>query len=287
VIFINLLPVSLALSAAFFWVLGQVLGKLVLRYLNSTTFNSISFIALALVSTLAVAITGLLPTLDSRVFLGMASGVLGFYLPLQLYFYTLGRAPTHKVVPIANSASVWTVLFAIFLLGEAISPILPVSLALLVVGAFLLAPRGENKGNWSLAVPTALAVAAMWGLNMVIQKAALNEGMHSLTLLWIAVVTGAILFNLTALITRSWKGQHLNRCSVGLSIISGLSNNLLGFFIYIVALGMANVSALAPFTATTIPFGFLLSLLLVGEKASRNSVLGMLLVLLGVLLATL
>ena len=112
----NLLPVSLALAAAFFWVFGQVLGKLVVRDLNPTTFNAINFSFLAIILTLIIIVTGFSPTGAPSLALAVMSGAFGFFTALQIYFYAMKRAPAHKVVPIANSSSVWTVFLALLLL---------------------------------------------------------------------------------------------------------------------------------------------------------------------------
>lgn len=283
----NLLPVSLALAAAFSWVFGQVLGKLVVRDLNPTTFNSIGFSFLAVVLTPVVLFTGLGNTADWPNFLALIAGVLGFFVTLQIYFYDMKRAPAHKVVTVANSASVWTVFFALVLLGEKITVLSPISLGLVVGGAFLLAPRSEGNDNWRWAVPLALTVAILWGLNKIMQKSAMTSGMSPWTFIWIAVVSAATSFDLTAVITKSWRGQRFTRRSVGLSIASGLSNNLFGYIFYMSALQLENVSSLAPFTSATIPFGFILSILLVRERPSWKCAIGMVLVFLGVILATL
>lgn len=256
-----------------------------MRDLNPTTFNAISFSFLAIILTSIIIATGLFPTGVLPFVLAVMSGAFGLFAALQIYFYALKRASAHRIVPIANSASVWAVILALLLLGEGITAILPFSLALVVCGAFLLAPQNEESNNWRFAVPLAITVAVLWGFNMTIQKAAINSGMSFLNLIWISVVSAAILFNLTAVITRSWRGQCLNRKSVGLSIASGLSNNLFGLLFYTLALGMEKVSAIAPFTSATIPFGFLLSVFIVREKPTKKAIIGMLLVFLGVFIA--
>ncbi|MFH1821590.1 MAG: DMT family transporter [Methanobacteriota archaeon] len=282
----NLLPIILALSTAFFWVFGQVLGKVVLRDLNATTVNAISFFFNTIALTAIVLVTGLGPTETWPIFLAIASGALGLFAALQIYFYTMKRAPAHIVVPIGNSASVWAVILALFLLGEKITVISPISLAVVVGGALLFFPIRKESKKWRLAVPLALSAAVLWGLNMVINKSVVSLGMNSLTFIWIATASAAVFFILTSGVTQSWKGLHFNSKNVGLCIASGLSNNVIAFLFYFAALRLENVSSLAPFIATTIPIGFLLSILIARERPSFKPIIGMVLVFLGVLLAS-
>jgi drug/metabolite transporter (DMT)-like permease len=176
---------------------------------------------------------------------------------------------------------------AILALGEMISPMLPLSLALVVGGALLLVPRKEGSDGYGIAIPLTMAVAVMWGANQVIRKSAIDSGMGVLTFLWISVLSAAIFLNLTAGMMSSWTGQRLNGKSVGLSVLSGLVGHLMGNFCYLTALGMEKVSTLAPFISATIPFGFMLSILIVGEKPTGKSVVGMVVIFSGVILAAL
>ncbi|GAI42295.1 unnamed protein product [marine sediment metagenome] len=72
---------------------------------------------------------------------------------------------------------------------------------------------------------------------------------------------------------------------VGLSILSGIglfTGELLSFF----ALGMEKASVLSPIYGAVIPFGFLLSIFLLGEKPTKKTILGVITVFTGVFLVT-
>jgi uncharacterized membrane protein len=85
--------------------------------------------------------------------------------------------------------------------------------------------------------------------------------------------------------TRAWKARPISQRNVTLSVVSAFSSHLFGSFLYMFALQMESVSLLEPFVSVTIPFGFLLSILLVHERPSRRAVLAMVLIFAGVVLA--
>jgi len=283
----NLIPFALALSAAFLWGLAQSVGKVCMRDLNTITFNAIRFSSIAIVLTPLLLITGTGLVSNWSVFLAIISGVVALFFATGLYFYCMKRAPAYSTITIANSSPIWAVLMATLLLGEVITPIIILSLALVVWGAYLLVPKNKENNKYGLAVPLTMFVSVVWGLNQVIRKSGVDAGMEVMPFLWVSVIFAAVLFNLTAGLSNSWKNQHLSKTVLGLSVFSGLTGQLIGNFLYISALEFEGVSNLAPFISATIPFGFLMSVLIVGERPSKKSVIGMFIVFLGVALAAL
>ncbi|MBC7218761.1 MAG: DMT family transporter [Hadesarchaea archaeon] len=282
----NIIPFSLALGAAFFWALGQVLGKLVMKELDPITFNTIRF------SSVAVALLPLFLILRPKtagawpIIIAITAGVFGLAVALLILFYCMKRAPAHKIITIGNASPVWTALLAIFLVGEEIALLLPVSLALVVGGSFLFMPRTKETNQWRLAVPLSMVSAVLWGLDLVLRKMAINSGMDVLAFVWISVVAAAVFLNLAAIIKRSWKGLKLGRKILALTLASTFFSHV-ATFLFMFALEIEKVSSLSPFSSAVIPFGFLMSIFLVGEKPNLRAVIGMVIVFLGVVLAAL
>ncbi|MGC8816345.1 MAG: DMT family transporter [Candidatus Hadarchaeum sp.] len=274
----------MALAAAFFWAMGQVLGKLVMKELDPITFSAIRFssVALALLPVfllLRPKTAGTWPTL-----LAVTAGLFGLAVALLILFYCMKRAPAHKVITIGNASPVWTALFAIFLIGEEINPLLPLSLALVVGGSLLFMPREKETDQWRFAVPLSMVSAILWGLDLVLRKMAINLEINVLAFIWISVVAAAALLNLISLLKRSWKGQKLSKNILALTLASTFFSHL-ATFLFMFALEVEKVSSLSPFSSAVIPFGFLLSILIIGEKPYLRAAVGMIVVLLGVILA--
>ena len=281
----NLIPITFALATAFFWILGEVLGKLVLSELNATTFNMIGFSSAAIVLTPIVLFVGLGPTDALQVILAVTYGTFGLFAAFQIYFYTMKRSHAHIVACVGNSAPVWTLLFAPLLIGEKITMLLVLSLGLVVIGSIFFIQPKKERSKWKWAVPLSLAVAALWGCNMVIQKSAINSGMSLLGFLWISVVSAAVLFSLTGIVTRSWRSSRFTMRNLRICVVSIISSRFVGAIFYLSALGMENVSALAPFISATIPFAFVLSVLIVREKPTKRALIGTILIFIGLIVA--
>lgn len=283
----NFVPIALSLATAFLWAMGQILGKLVMRNLSATIFNTIRLTSVAIMLTPIVFITGLEISGTWPVVAAIIAGVFGVAIPLNIYFYCMKRAPAHKIVTIGNTSPVWAFLLALLFLGEGTTLLLPFSLALVIGGSILFVPRGNKYDTWAPAIPLTLAVAVLWGLDQALRKSAVNVGIGPLTFIWISMVSAAFFINLTAVATRSWKSLSVTRRDVGLSLASAISAHVLGSFCYMLALEMENVSSIAPFTSVAIPFGFLLSILIVGERPTKKALAGMVVVFFGVILAAL
>ncbi len=283
------LALTLVLMAAFCWGTAQVLGKLALRDLSPLVFNTIRFSFVAAVFAPIVVLTGNLESCRPElILLAIGMGALGTFIGVQFFYNGMKRSLAHRIIPIGNAYPFWVIIFAPLLLSEAVKPILPAAIALVIGGTFLLTPTEKGSGQWRAGVAFASIAAMVWGLNSVLSKYIVTvEGMSILTLLMISLVTAALLYNLTALIKRPWRGVRLNRRNVGLSLLSGVISFPIGHTLYLTALGTEQVSALAPLTATTILFGFVLSLILARERPTHRAFLGTGVIFLGVFLAIL
>ncbi|MEM4723828.1 MAG: DMT family transporter [Candidatus Hadarchaeum sp.] len=280
----EIIPVTLALGAAFFWALGQVLGKLVMKELDPITFNAIRFSSVTLA--LLPAFLLIRPKTASiwSIAIAINAGLFGLAVALLILFYCMKRAPAHKVITIGNASPVWTALLAIFLIGEQIDPLLPLSLVLVVGGSLLFMPREKETNQWRFAVPLSMISAVLWGLDLVLRKIAINSGMDVLAFIWISVVAAAALLNTVAAIKPSWRKQKLGKNVLALTLASTFFSHL-ATFLFMFALEMEKVSSLSPFSSAVIPFGFLLSVFIVGEKPHLRAAIGMVVVFFGVVLA--
>jgi len=285
----NLLPIALVVMTALSWSFSQILGKIVVRDMNSTIYNTLRLIIAAITFTPVVLISGLKISGTLAMLAAVIDGALGMALGLLIYFYCMKRAPAHKVVPAGNASPLWVLVLALILLGEPLTVILPISLALVLVGSLLLAQRKEEKGseNWGPAVPLAMFVAVLYGLDLVLRKLAVNLGMDITSFIWLSIITAASVLILASLATRSWVGQRFTKKNMALVFISSMLGHIVGTIVFMWALQMETVISLVPFASMTIPFGFLMSILMVRERPNLKSTVGMVLVFSGVILAAL
>jgi drug/metabolite transporter (DMT)-like permease len=211
----------------------------------------------------------------------MFVGVINWFVACELYFYLLNRGAVHMILPIANSHPVFGVLVSVLLLGEEPTLLIFVSVAFVALGAYFLAPRRKERDGWKDML-LAFTVAIMWGSMIAPMKYCLNEGVTAGTFLAIVVTSAAVACNIAMGVSH----VKFDKEGVGLSILSGLIGFFIGELLFLLALEIEKASVIAPVCGAVIPFGFLLSTLLVGERPSKRAILGMAIVFLGVLLAT-
>jgi drug/metabolite transporter (DMT)-like permease len=283
----NLIALVLMLAATLCWGADQTIGKLAVKRMSVSVFNALrpTFVApLAIIfalSTNSLSYPGAFLTA-----IAILAGVISWCVGCELYFYLLKRGTVHKILPIGNSHPVWGVFAAILFLGEEATLFIFVSAALVIIGAYFLAQKEQETGRWKRMVPLALLVAIMWGVVIVLNKFCLNEGVKVGTLLTIEVISAAVACNIVMGIHQIRAGIKLDKKGVGLSFLSGFSGFFIGHVLYLSALGIEKASVLAPINGAVIPFGFLLSILLVRERPSKKAILGMVIVFIGVFLAT-
>jgi len=172
-------------------------------------------------------------------------------------------------------------------LGEVARPAIFVSATSIVIGAYFLTLRGDKSGHCSFVmVPLAFLVAAMWGSNIVLSKYCIGGGMTMGTLLVIITASATVSCNMTMIFTHIKSKIKLDKRGIGLSVLSGTLGFFVGQILSFLALRMEKASTLSPLYGCTILFGFILSVLILGERPSKSAILGMIFILIGVSLAT-
>lgn len=283
----NVLALTLMLFTTISWGLAQVIGKLALGKIDVLTFNAVRASTALPMAILFVFFAGDLvnPGLEF-LFFAVLSGIIGRFMAVQLFFYLIKKNLAHRVMSISNTYPLWSVFLAILFLGEEPSVVVLMAAILVVVGAYFLTSRRGKSGNWGLLTVTmAFSVAIMWGSLLVLNKYCLG-GMTASTLLLIVTITGAVSCN-AAMVAHIKSRLKFDKRSVGLAMLSGVLGLFVGEILSYSALKLEKASVLAPVLGTLIPFGFLLSVLLLKEKPSKKAIFGMLIVFLGVVLVSL
>jgi len=283
----NLLALALALGAALSWAGDQVTGKMALRTTSVSVFNAIrpSF-ALPFAVLFALSAGGLSYPSTKLTLIAILTGAVNWFVACELYFYIMHRGAAHRIIPVGNSHPLWGVTAAVLLLGEEMRLVLFLSAGLVFIGAYLLTPRGGKTSRWRAGIFLSLLVAFMWGSMIVPVKYCLDNGMNVGTLLVIWAASAAVPCIIAAVIRRFRTGVVLDRKGVKLSLLSAVLGFLAGEILFLSALEMEKASVLAPVAGAVIPFGFLLSISLLGERPTKKAILGIIVVFAGVSLAT-
>lgn len=199
-------------------------------------------------------------------------GVLGWGAGALLFHVLLFRDSMHRVVPPANSMSIWVVVLSIVFLKEPFFPVLAVVLVMLAAGTFLMAPSAASTRRWAPALPLAVLVSLFWSVNIVMSKVYI-AGMPPSAFVFVKMVGGAAF----ALAFFPVERSRFNRPGFLWSAASAML--LVGADILIMT-GLQGMPASiwSPMYASIIPFGFLMSVVALKEKPVVRNWLGMALI---------
>jgi len=278
----------LAVGAAAFWALSQVLTKEGLRRMDFVAYGVVRpLFALPFILAYGLITSSLRFPELKLVGIAACGGVIDSFLGTMLYMLSLRRSPAHQAATLSSTAPFWGVVTAVLFLGERPHPIVFVAAALVVLGAYFLGSRqsGETTGHPAVGTLAALGAGVLWGVAETLPaKHCLAQGMTPITYQLIMVAAAAGSWGLLAI----WRRRHLHWSPKGLGIAfqSSFAGFFLGWLLWLSGLSLAPASVLAPVRGSTILFSFLLSILLLHERPSLRAVVGLLFVSAGVFLVS-
>lgn len=284
-IFLEEFALFFTIAASFFWALSQVIGKVVLWRAKTLSFNTVRFTVAVFVVVLEFMLFGSIKGISINLpFVSAAlSGLLGWFFAESAFFFAMKRDSAYRIIPSGNAYPFWAILFGALLLDESLTWVIPVSAGLVFFGTFFLArQRDSSEKMWRFGIPLASLVALIWGFNAVLSKFSIEGGMSVPAVLLVRLSTATVLFWLAILVRGG--GLDLSRREIGLTALSGLVAFPLGTALYFSALKVEGASTLAPLTGTTVLFGFLLSVVFLGESPSKGASLGAVSIFVGILL---
>ncbi len=277
-----------AFGSSFFAGITAILAKCGIRKTDSDVATAVRTIIVLLFSWLMVLITG------SWTGIGQIGGKTLLFLVLSglstgaswlCYFKALQLGDINKVVPIDKSSTILTILLAFIFLGEEINVFKAVGMILFTVGTFLMIEKkdtdaGQTTGKSWLFYAVGSAVFA--SLTSILGKVGIS-GVDSN--LGTAIRTGVVLVMAWVMVFITGK-QHTVRTipkkELGFICLSGIATGA-SWLCYYRALQDGPASVVVPIDKLSILVTIAFSWLVFGEKLSKKSSLGLLLIVLGTL----
>jgi len=276
-----------ALGAAVFAALTTILAKIGVTNVDSHVATAIRTTVVLIFAWAIVFSLGSfaeIPHIQSRtwVFLilsGLATG--GSWL---CFLYALKIGDVNKVTPISKSSTILTMILAFIILSEPMSIITIIGMVLMGVGTWLMlelkkgsAQKNDNK--WIVfAVLTAVfaSLTAIFGrLGVVDIDPNLFTALRTIVILPLSIVM--------VLITKSSdKIKSIDKKSWVFLTLSGLATGASWLFFYH-ALQMGNASLVVPIDKLSIVITMLFARIFLGERFTKKSLLGLILLTTGTL----
>jgi len=287
----NSLAIVLALAAALSWALTQTIAKTGLQRLDLVSYLFIRpLFALLFILPYGLFTSGFHFPSPELVGIAIFGGFTDAFAGTSLYMFAIKKSSAHKAASLANTAPFWGVVTAVLLLGERPKLITFIAAILVALGAYFLVTRkGTNSVDYSFWEPlAALGTGLLWGFaETVPAKYCLTHGMTPITYQLILVSTAAVSWGSVAgLRSKNHRLQYPWR-GLRIALFTSFTGFFLGWILWLSGLKLALASQLAPIRGGAMTlFAFILSILLIHERPSKHSFIGMLLILCGVFIVS-
>lgn len=278
-----------AFGSALFAGLTAVLAKCGIKKTDSDVATAVRTVIVLIFSWLMVWIVGSASTITeigarSWIFLvlsGMATGASWL-----CYFRALGLGDVNKVVPIDKSSTVLTILLALIFLGEQITWIKAVAVALIGVGTFLMIDKKKNieekvpRRGWLIY---AVLSAVFASLTSILGKVGIDGVESNLG----TAIRTAVVLAMSWLIVFIKGKQHavrsIPRGELCFICLSGISTGG-SWLCYYKALRDGLASVVVPIDKLSILVSVAFSAVVFHERLRKKAALGLLLIVAGTLL---
>lgn len=276
-----------AFGSALFAGLTAILAKCGVRRTDSTVATAVRTVVVLACSWMMVFLTGAqagLGSIGGRTLLFLALSGLATGASWLCYFKALQLGDVNQVTPIDKSSTVLTILLALVLFREPVTPPKLAGTAAIALGTWLMIERkeaGGDRSGWTW-LPFALGSAVFASLTAILGKIGIS-GVDSN--LGTAIRTGVVLVMAWGMVFAAGKGPALREVpgtELGFICLSGVATGA-SWLCYYRALqtGPASVVTAVDKLSLLVTVGF--SCLVLRERLSRRAGLGLALMTAGTL----
>lgn len=287
-----------AFGAAISWTISAMFYTKALRKARPVSANIVRLTCtcgLLLLFLVVVGKFGVLTDLPLNiVLLACLSGVIGLGLGDTLYMLSLKNVGVATAVPISCTYPLFNLLWAVFLVGEQVTLTVVLGAGVIFFGIWLLSQGGKTaeahtqKKVLTRGVIAALASAILWSVSITMINIAVKETPdldHALAINTFRVIgIAAALFVLSPLIDRNLGFLRMKKKTVVLLVVGGIVALGLGWFFLAYSFIETLESRAVPISSTTPLFSTLAGILLLHEKVTSTSVLGSVMIVVGIFL---
>ncbi|HWJ77151.1 MAG TPA: GRP family sugar transporter [Niallia sp.] len=280
------MSIILALLAAIFAALTGILAKIGIKEVNSNLATAIRTVVVVIMAFLLVVVTKQLDnvfqmSMKSFIFIVLSGLTTG--LSWLCYFKAIQIGDVSKVVPIDKSSVIMTILLSFLLLGEPVTAMVVIGGTLIAIGTFLLIGRMKKNADTSFSnsyIILAFLSAIFAALTAILAKIGIEEVDSNIatfirTIVIIIFAWGIVFF----------QGNHtqlktISRKSYLFLLLSGMATGL-SWLCFFGAISIGKVSIVAPIDKFSVVITMILSMVILKEKPTKNTVFGCLIITIG------
>jgi DME family drug/metabolite transporter len=289
-----------ALGAAICWTVSAIVYKEALFKTKPISANIVRLVCTSIILVACLAIIGkfgVLTTLPMYAFvLTCVSGVVGLGFGDTLYMMSLKLIGVARAVPITCTYPLFSLLWAVFLIGEPITLAVILGAATIVFGIWLLRQETDagtaetEKKILIKGVAYALATAVMWSVSitMIDMAVTLPETSsldHALAINTIRVTAIAVSLLVSApIVDRDLGFLKMQRKTLVALVFGGIVALGLGWFLLTYSFINTLESQAVPISSTTPLFSTLSGIVFLHEKVTTRNAVGSIMIVVGIFL---
>jgi len=286
-----------ALGAAISWTVSALFYRKALEEASPISANIIRLTLTGSILLLLLVFLGKLAVLTTLpldlVLLASASGIIGLGLGDTLYFMSLKWIGVARAVPLTCIYPLFSVLWAVFLVGERITLAVVLGAVVIVLGILFLGQDSQANTTYTrkaliVGMVIALATAAVWSVSITMMDVAVKESPdidHALIINTIRVITvAAVLLASSPIIDKKLGFLKVRKRTVVALIAGGIAALGVGWFFLSYSFTVTSQARAVPISSTTPLFSTLAGILLLREKVTAHNVFGSIMVVVGIFL---
>jgi DME family drug/metabolite transporter len=289
-----------ALGAAICWTISAVLYKEALLDIKPISANTVRCTCTGIILIVCLVVLSRLGVLTSlpvyAAVLTCVSGIIGLGFGDTLYMISLKLIGVARAVPITCTYPLFSILLAIFLQKEVVTPYVILGAVAIVLGIWLLSREEKTEMNelrkrdLVKGVASALATAVLWSVSiaMIDMAVALPETSnvdHALALNTLRILATAVFLLTSALIAdRKFSFLKMQKRTLFALIFGGIVALALGWLFLTVSFLYMPESRAVPISSTSPLFSAITGIIFLREPVTARMVVASIIIVVGIFL---
>lgn len=287
-----------ALGAALSWTISALLYKKALEKVKPISANIIRLSCTSGVLLVFLLVIGKLWVLSDLpvqiAVLAVVSGLVGLGLGDTLYLVSLRMVGVARAVPLTCTYPLFSLLWAVFLVGEPLTLSSVLGAVVIILGIWLLGYEKESvvqdirRSLLLKGVTAALVTAVLWSVSITLMNLAVQEAPdldHALVINTVrAAAVGGVLLAFSPVLDRKFNFLRVDRKTTLALVAGGIVALGLGWFFLTYSFVEILETRAVPISSTTPLFSTLAGVALLQEKITAKTALGSAIIVVGIFL---
>lgn len=268
--------------AAIFSGLTTIFAKKGVKNIDSLLSTSIRTAIILIISFLIVIIFNSFEKINIKTFIFLILSGISTTLLWVNYFKALDYGNVNEVTPVDKTSIVITLVLSSIFLNEKITILKIISCILIIVGTFLMVNKSEHSDNkkWLLY---AILTAIFTSVSAIISKIGLRDINPSLGNFYRTIIVFILIWFYVIIKKKQKNIITIKRQTWIYLIISGFTTSLSWLF-YFYALKNGEASMVFPIEKLSVVVSIGLSYVILKEKMTKKSIIGLILIIIGTLI---